>query len=120
MNDMQEAVTEEVADVAEPAEFSDEAVERLADDFFLLQQEVPELGGVGDVPETVLRDAVEQHIPLLDAYLRHCWREQRAIRAEQERLRRVADCSTGSLHTDGKQVSPVSGAFARAFEQALQ
>ena len=121
MSEMQEAVTEEMeADVIPTEGVSEEAVERLADDFLVLQQEVLELGGIGDVPEEVLCAAAEKHIPLLDAYLRHCWQEQRAIREEQARRERVAECSTGSLHTDGKQTSPVAGAFARAFAQALQ
>lgn len=100
-------------------ELSEEAVEALADEFLALQQEVPELESIEQVPETVLETAAKQNISLFDAYLRYRFYEQQAIIAEQQRRERAAACSAGSLQTGALRAAPVSDAFARAFEKAL-
>jgi len=106
--------------VSETPEITDEMVEALADGFLQLQQEVPELESVADLPEAVLQSATEEGIPLTYAYLRHRHREERAVLAEKERQQRAAEAAAGSLHGGGKQAAPASDAFARSFEQALQ
>lgn len=98
---------------------SEQAVEALADGFLALQQELPELESIEQVPETVLKTAVEQNISLFDAYLRYRFYEQQAIAAEQARQQHAAECSAGSLQTGALRAAPVSDAFARAFEKAL-
>lgn len=98
----------------------EEAIEALADGFLLLRQEVPGMESIEDVPEAVLEMAAKEKLPLLDAYLRYRWREERAVEAERERQRRTGMLSAGSLYTGGAQSHPEADAFARAFAQALQ
>ncbi len=128
MNEQTEVSVSEVASVQTPEQppaapcegtLSEEAVEALADGFLALQQEIPTLQSIEQVPETVLETAVKENIPLFDAYLRYRWREQQAIAAEQARRERTAACSAGSLQTGALRAAPVSDAFARAFEKAL-
>ncbi len=88
-------------------------------EFLQLQQQVPELQGVQEVPKEVYETAYQENISLFDAFLRHRYREQQAIAAEQQRQQRTAELSVGSLHTGGLRATPVSDAFARAFEKAL-
>lgn len=105
--------------VSEMSVISEEAVEALADSFLELQKELPELESVADLPEAVWEAAYEGNIPLMDAYLRYCFREERAVLAEQERQKRAAQAAAGSL-SGNKRARPVSDAFARSFKQALQ
>ncbi len=90
-----------------------------AAEFLQLQQQVPELQGVQQVPKEVYETAHRENISLFDAFLRYRYREQQAIAAEQQRQQRTAELSVGSLHTGGLRATPVSDAFARAFEKAL-
>lgn len=106
--------------VSETPQLTDETVEALADSFLALQQEMPELESVADLPEAVLASAAEENIPLLDAYLRYRFREERAVLAERERQQRAAEAAAGSLQGGGNGTAPASAAFARSFEQALQ
>ena len=89
------------------------------DEFLRLQQQVPELQGVQQVPKEVFETARCENISLFDAFLRYRYREQQAIAAEQLRQQRTAELSVGSLHTGALRAAPVSDAFARAFEKAL-
>ncbi len=114
MSDVQEAV------VTEESVSAEQTADALADGFLQLQQEMPELQSVADVPEAVLQAAAEENIPLLDAFLRHRFREERAVLAEQQRQSRAAQAAAGSLGGSNRQAKPVSDAFARSFEQALQ
>ncbi len=106
--------------VSETMPLADETAEALADGFLQLQQEIPELESVADLPEAVLKAAAEENMPLLDAYLRHRFREERAVLAERERQQRAAEAAAGSLQGGGRGTAPASAAFARSFEQALQ
>ncbi len=111
--------TQEMTVTAE-AVLDEQTADALADGFLQLQREVPELESVADLPEAVFTAAAEENIPLLDAYLRHRFREERAVLAEQQRQQRAAQAAAGSLCGGGRQAKPVSDAFARSFEQALQ
>lgn len=111
--------TQETA-VTEEAVLAEQTADALADGFLQLQREVPELESVADLPEAVFTAAAQENIPLLDAYLRHRFREERAVLAEQQRQQRAAEAAAGSLGGGGRQAKPVSDAFARSFEQALQ
>lgn len=121
MNEQDNVILTETAPttVPEEAPFTEEAVETLADGFLALQQEVPELHSIEEVPETVLRTAAQENIPLFDAYLRYRFYEQQAILREEMRQQQTAQLSVGSLQTGGMRAAPVSDAFARAFEKAL-
>lgn len=56
-----------------------ELLDRLAGDFEVLSEVVPEIHGVNDVPEAVFSLAVEQGISLYDAYLRFRYEEERRL-----------------------------------------
>ncbi len=122
---MEEVVTEPVPEAEQPTVEVEPAVlppeaEPSAEEFQRLKQEVPELDSVNDLPETVLREASEQNLPLLDAYLRYRWREQRAVAEERARQKRTGEQTAGSLYTGATRHNPASDAFAHAFEQALR
>ncbi|MBQ6706528.1 MAG: hypothetical protein IJN07_03340 [Clostridia bacterium] len=110
-----EELPAETEPVAEPPQTED-----LQEEFEQLKQEVPELKALNDLPEAVLREASEQKLPLLDAYLRYRWREQQAVEAERERQKRTGEQTAGSLYTGSTRQNPASDAFSRAFEQALR
>lgn len=110
-----EELPTETEPVAEPPQTED-----LQEEFEQLKQEVPELKALNDLPEAVLREASEQKLPLLDAYLRYRWREQQAVAAERERQKRTGEQTAGSLYTGSTRQNPASDAFSRAFEQALR
>jgi hypothetical protein len=126
MNETVQTVMEEEVTVPEEATqteeeiLSEETAERLADGFLQLREEVPGLSTIEDVPETVLQMAVDENLPLLDAYLRYRWREECAVLAERQRQQRTGEQSAGSLYTGDGGAAPVSNAFSRAFEKALQ
>lgn len=118
LTEMSEGIEElpaETEPVAEPPQTED-----LQEEFEQLKQEVPELKALNDLPEAVLREASEQKLPLLDAYLRYRWREQQAVAAERERQKRTGEQTAGSLYTGSTRQNPASDAFSRAFEQALR
>lgn len=118
LTEMSEGIEElpaETEPVAEPPQTED-----LQEEFEQLKQEVPELKALNDLPEAVLREASEQKLPLLDAYLRYRWREQQAVAAERERQKRTGEQTAGSLYTGSTRRNPASDAFSRAFEQALR
>lgn len=118
LTEMSEGIEElpaETEPVAEPPQTED-----LQEEFEQLKQEVPELKALNDLPEAVLREASEQKLPLLDAYLRYRWREQQAVAAERERQKRTGEQTAGSLYTGFTRQNPASDAFSRAFEQALR
>ena len=106
--------------VTETPVLTEQTAEALADGFFQLQAEMPELESVADLPEAVWKVAAEENVPLLDAYLRYRFREERAVLAEQQRQQRATEAAAGSLGGGGRRTKPVSDAFARSFEQALQ
>jgi hypothetical protein len=119
---VEQAMTEEISDMVEPTEeeWTAQTAECLADGFLQLCEEVPDLKTIEDVPETVLQMAVDEKIPLLDAYLRYRWREECAVLAEQQRQQRTGEQSAGSLYTGDGGIAPASDAFSRAFKQALR
>lgn len=103
------------------------AAEQLTEEFAVtkealaeLQKELPQIETAEQIPLIVRKDAVEQNITLLDAYLRYQHREQQAIAAEIARREKTQACAAGSLRSGGLRASPTSNAFARAFEKALR
>lgn len=88
--------------------------------FAALQQEIPEMESIEQLPAGVREIADGEGVTLLDAYLRYQLREQRAIAAERARQQEAADQSAGSMYTGASCVHPAADAFAHAFEQALQ
>lgn len=92
---------------------TEEAVtRRMAEEFEALRREFPQYSDFGQLPRSVVREAVEHGIPLLDAQLRHEHRER--VRADRAR----ADQATAARASTGAQAS--GGApFVSSVEAAL-
>lgn len=105
----------ETAEVTPPEDITD----RLAEEFLALTEEFPRLLHPGDLPEGVLDTAAREGIPLLDAYLRHRWQEEKKVAAATDSRRRAAQCSAGSLSRTAVETPPEQDAFLRAFRSAL-
>lgn len=122
---LEEAIPEEVT--AEIPELPPEPLpvtpldvtDRLAADFLALTEEFPQIGSPADLPDSVLETAAAQDIPLLDAYLRHRWQEEKRIAAATARRRQAAQSSAGSLSRGAMETPPEQDAFLRAFRSAL-
>ena len=107
-----EVTATETGETAEKTEFSEE--------FAALQREIPEITAMDALPEAVTKEAKEQGLTLLDAYLRYRLREERAVQAEKQRQKRTGEQSAGSLYTGNAPTHPESDAFARSFASAIQ
>lgn len=92
---------------------------RLATDFIALTAEFPHLVCPADLPDGVLDTAAEEGIPLLDAYLRYRWQEEKRVAAANATRRRAAAHSAGSLSRGAVETPPEQDAFLRAFRSAL-
>ncbi len=105
-----------------PAEepLSSDITHRLAEEFFGLREEFPALHSPEQLPDAVLDMAVEQGVPLLDAYLRFRHEEEKRMQQEEERRRAAAARSTGSLLQGETDAHPEQEAFLRAFRTALK
>ena len=73
--------------------------QRLADEFRALREECPEVTAFSALPETVVRDAVENGVPLTLAYLRYEHRERARIADAAAAQRRASESSAGTQHT---------------------
>lgn len=80
--------------------------DRLASDFIELQAEFPEYGKFGDLPEAVIREAVDKNISLYDALLRHRWTESKKIESAKQQQAQAAAASVGSQATQPPEKSP--------------
>ncbi len=109
---VQEPVTEELV--------SPDITHRLAEEFFCLREEFPDLRSPEQLPDAVLDMAVDNNISLLDAYLRFRHDEDKRMRQEEERRRAAAARSAGSLVQGTDQSHPEQEAFLRAFRTALK
>ena len=92
---------------------------RLATDFIALAAEFPHLVSPTELPDSVLDTAASEGIPLLDAYLRHRWQEEKRVATANATRRRAAVSSTGSLSRGAMETPPEQDAFLRAFRSAL-
>lgn len=93
---------------------------RLAEEFIQLSEEFPQMSHPDQLPDEVLNLAATENIPLLDAYLRFRWQEEKRVRAEEERRRRTAEQAVGSLQDGTGEPHPEQDAFLRAFHHALR
>ena len=92
---------------------------RLATDFIALAEEFPHLVSPTELPDSVLDTAAREGIPLLDAYLRHRWQEEKRVATANATRRRAAVSSAGSLSRGAMETPPEQDAFLRAFRSAL-
>ena len=97
----------------------EDVTDRLAEEFLSLAEEFPQLTRPADLPDEVLDTAAKEGIPLLDAYLRYRWQEEKKVAAATDSRRRAAQCSAGSLSRTAVETPPEQDAFLRAFRLAL-
>ncbi len=120
MTEVKEEVTEVTAAETEATETAQAASAISEEEFAALKREIPEIGDMDALPEAVIKEAKEQGLCLLDAYLRYRMREERAVLAERQRQQRTGEQSAGSLYTGDAPAHPESDAFARSFASAIQ
>lgn len=96
-----------------------DVTDRLASDFFALTEEFPQVASPADLPDCVLDTAAREGIPLLDAYLRYRWQEEKKVASATARRRQAALSSAGSLSRGVVEAPPEQDAFLRAFRSAL-
>ena len=106
----------ETADVDIP---NVDATDWLAESFLVLAEEFPQFVSPSQLPDGVLDMAAQQHLPLLDAYLRYRLQEEKKIAAAAEKRQQAAAQSAGSLSRGAVQTPPEQDAFLRAFRSAL-
>ena len=74
--------------------------QRLADDFCRLREECPDVHAFDALPESVIQTALDEGIPLLDAYLRHEHRERVRVEAATDAARKAGAASAGAQRTE--------------------
>lgn len=94
--------------------------QRLADEYAVLSQEMPgKFSKFADIPAPVVREAVGENIPLMDAYLRFAYRESKKREAERAAQADLAKRSAGPLGGERTAPEPALDSFERAFHRAL-
>lgn len=112
-------VSSEQEEILSRQEQAETLCSRLAADYGVLRQTVPDIPAFADLPETVIRTAAEQDISLLDAFLRYRYEQERQREAEAARQRAAADGSTGPLHSVPADESGGNREFLAAFERVF-
>lgn len=74
--------------------------QRLADDFCRLREECPDVTAFEAIPDSVIRTALDEGIPLLDAYLRHEHRERVRVEAATDAARKASASSAGAQRSE--------------------
>ena len=113
--DMPVPAEPEVPTLPEP----EDVTPRLAADFLTLMQEFPHVVSPTDLPNSVLDTAATEGIPLLDAYLRYRWQEEKKVAASVQTRQLAAQRSAGSLSRGAADTPPEQDTFLRAFRSAL-
>jgi hypothetical protein len=105
-------IAEEEAKVFE-SEYKSES-EKLANDLIELQKEFPDIKGVKDVPDTVIKSAIENKISLFDAYLRYQFNENKKIKQAEVTEKEAIATTTGSAASnDTDATSPAIQAMLK-------
>lgn len=91
----------------------------LAEQFAKLQEEVPEIATVKDIPQTVLSLADKNKIDLVSAYLLHKHREEKRIAAAEALAAQQSKTSTGSARSNETTGDTAVDAFIRGARQKL-
>lgn len=96
--------------------------ERLAADFEELRAEYPEVTEFKQLPQAVVKLAIDRKIPLMDAYARHLRAENRRISAAAQSAATAATASTGSqANTSGEPIADAAeAAFLRGLGAAMR
>ena len=100
-----------------PAAMSEE--ERLASEYAALLREIPDAPAFADLSPSVLRIAAEEGATLLDAFLRHSYREQRRCAQAAADAEKAAQNAVGSQKSAPLSPDTAGEAFRRALMQHL-
>lgn len=85
-------------------ETEEAVIQRLADELAAVREEFPEVTEYSKLPKSVIREADEKGIPLLDAYLRFLHREQRKSEVVKSQQAAAAKASVGAQSsTEGNE-----------------
>lgn len=74
--------------------------QRLAEEFCRLREECPDISDFAALPAAAVTMAVEENVPLLDAYLRYEHRERRRIQDAADAARAAGQASAGAQHSE--------------------
>ena len=91
---------------------------RMGEELAELRDEFPGIREFKDLPEGVVKEALEKDLSLTDSYLRYLHRNARRAESERERQKRAAAASAGSLRGEPEQREKVDAqvsAFIAAF-----
>lgn len=104
----------------EERQLSQRLNQKLAEDFYTLCRQMPDIREPEQLPDRVWQAAVQEKIPLMDAYLRFLWQEDQKARLEQSRAAQAAAASSGSLAGTPDTPKSEQNAFIRAFREAVR
>ena len=93
--------------------------ERLAGEYAALLREIPDAPAFSDLPPSVMAIAEKEQIGLLDAFLRHRFREERRCAQAAADAARAAEAATGSQKSAPLSPDTAGEAFRRALMQHL-
>ncbi|MGI6263876.1 MAG: hypothetical protein ACOYJY_00205 [Acutalibacteraceae bacterium] len=110
-------VGEEEAGTDDPAE-ERALIDRLADEFVALAEEMDGVAQPEDLPDEIWQTAAEG-VPLRDACLRYWYAEYCRRQAAQRAAARAGAGSAGSLRDVPDDPRPEEAAFARSFRTAV-
>ena len=105
----------EAEEIAEKREL--ESLEsRIANEFFELNKEFPEINNISSVPEEVLKEA-EKGKNLTDAYLRYLHKENLKIEDAKQTAVKNSTASAGKVAGTGEADDPVMRAFLKGLQK---
>lgn len=91
---------------------------RMGEELADLWHEFPQIKEFRDLPDGVVKEALEKDVSLLDSYLRYLHRNAKRAESERERQKKAAAASAGSMRGEPEQKEKVDAqvsAFIAAF-----
>ncbi|MBO5671431.1 MAG: hypothetical protein J6S41_07765 [Clostridia bacterium] len=92
---------------------------RMGNEFSELQKEFPDVRELKDLPKSVLKQAVEEELHLVDAYLRHLHRNQKKTAAALQHQEASAAASVGDMRSQREEKDLASSDFSQSFWSAF-
>ena len=93
--------------------------ERLSSGFVELSKEFPEFKKFADIPDAIVRTAIDKKISLLDSYLRFQRAESKKAEAVKTKQVAVSKASAGSMQGEPQQADTAFEDFSKAFYSAF-
>lgn len=94
------------------------ATKRMGEELADLQEEFPDIKEFKDVPESVVKEALDTDVSLLDCYLRYLHRNEKKAAAQKDSQAKAAGSSAGSMRGEPEHKEKVDenvAAFLAAF-----